>query len=172
MARAKNKTDLLENAETSFKKMNDMIENFTPEQQESNFPMPTMNRNIRDLLAHMYEWQIMLFDWYETGQRGEKPEIPAPNHNWRTTPLLNKEIHAKYESMSLKEAKKKLNDSHTRMIELIQSLTNDQLFLKNQVAWTKSTTLGAYFISATSSHYEWAMKIMRQYARLLKHQQK
>lgn len=172
MARAKNKTDLIENAETSFEKMMQLVESFTPEQQESDFPMPTMNRNIRDLLTHIHEWHLMLLNWHETGERGEKPEIPAPDHNWRTTPLLNKEIHAKYESTSLKDAKNLVNDSHIRIIKLIHSLTNDQLFLKNQVSWTKSTTLGAYFISATSSHYEWAMKIMRQYARLLKHPKK
>ncbi|MVY67466.1 ClbS/DfsB family four-helix bundle protein, partial [Escherichia coli] len=33
--------------------------------------------------------------------------------------------------------------------------------------WTGTTSLGSYFVSATSSHYEWAAKKTRAYARTL-----
>lgn len=35
-------------------------------------------------------------------------------------------------------------------------------------AWTKTTTLGAYFVSSTSSHYDWAMKKLRRHTHLLR----
>ncbi|MDR1213109.1 MAG: ClbS/DfsB family four-helix bundle protein, partial [Propionibacteriaceae bacterium] len=43
--------------------------------------------------------------------------------------------------------------------------TNDELFSRGVYPWTKSTTLGAYFVSATSSHYDWAMKKLRKHKR-------
>jgi hypothetical protein len=48
------------------------------------------------------------------------------------------------------------------MIALITAHTDAELFTKKHYNWTGTTSLGAYFISATSSHYDWAMKKLRQ----------
>ena len=41
---------------------------------------------------------------------------------------------------------------------LIEKFTNEELFEKKNFDWTGTSTLGAYCVSATSSHYDWAMK--------------
>lgn len=89
-------------------------------------------------------------------------------YTWRTTPELNQLIWKKYQKMNLVEVEERLETSHKRMLVLINAHTNDELFMRNCYSWTKTTTLGAYFISATSSHYEWAMKKIRKYQRMIK----
>jgi len=39
---------------------------------------------------------------------------------------------------------------------LIESLSDAELFTPDRFAWTRKSTLGTYFVSATSSHYVWA----------------
>ena len=34
--------------------------------------------SVKDVLAHLVEWQQMNLDWYAAGLRGETPAIPAP----------------------------------------------------------------------------------------------
>ena len=34
--------------------------------------------SIKDVLAHLIEWQQMNLKWCATGARGEKPAMPAP----------------------------------------------------------------------------------------------
>ena len=34
--------------------------------------------SVKDVLAHLVEWQAMNLDWYAAGLRGERPAIPAP----------------------------------------------------------------------------------------------
>ena len=41
---------------------------------------------VKDILAHLYAWQQMLFNWYETGLRGETPAVPAPGYKWNQLP--------------------------------------------------------------------------------------
>ncbi len=53
-----------------------------------NFPEGTLNRNIRDVLAHLHEWHLMVQGGYDR----EKPDIPAKGYTWKTTPDLNREI--------------------------------------------------------------------------------
>ena len=46
------------------------------------------------------------------------------------------------------------------MTDLIKRHNDEELFVKKRYAWTGTTTLGSYFISATSSHYDWALKLI------------
>jgi hypothetical protein len=51
-------------------------------------------------------------------------------------------------------------------MDLIQKHSDEELFTKKRYAWTGTTSLGAYMISATSSHYDWALKTMRPLKKL------
>ena len=37
----------------------------------------------------------------------------------------------------------------------------DELFSKEKYQWTGTTSLGAYFILNTSSHYDWGLKTIK-----------
>lgn len=121
-----------------------------------------MNRNVRDILAHLYHWHLLFFGWYEVGMKGDKPAIPAEGYTWKTTPELNKWINEKYSNEKLSVIRKLLFDSHTKITELIESHSNEELFEKKRYKWTGSTSLGAYLISTTSSHYDWAFKLIKR----------
>ncbi|HOP45228.1 MAG TPA: ClbS/DfsB family four-helix bundle protein, partial [Flavobacteriales bacterium] len=41
----------------------------------------------------------------------------------------------------------------------------EELFEKKRYRWTGSTSLGAYLVSATSSHYDWALKLIQKVLR-------
>jgi hypothetical protein len=42
-------------------------------------------------------------------------------------------------------------------------LVYEELFAKKAFSWTGTTTLGAYCVSATSSHYDWAIKKLKNH---------
>ena len=71
---------------------------------------------------------------------------------------MNVEFWKKHQSTPLKEAKTKLKESHKDVIALIETFSNEQLFAKGVFDWTGTSTLGAYCVSATASHYDWAIK--------------
>ena len=83
MARPATKQDLEFLAKENYQKLLSLIETLPEKQQEDSFPEGTMNRNIRDVIGHLYHW-------------------------------------------------------------------------------TATTSLGSYLVSATSSHYDWALKLIRK----------
>ena len=40
----------------------------------------------------------------------------------------------------------------------MEGFINDELFTKGVYRWTGGTSLGSYFVSAISGHYDWALK--------------
>ncbi|TRX62746.1 ClbS/DfsB family four-helix bundle protein [Fulvivirga sp. M361] len=162
MPRPTTKADLLALSQKNFTKLNEFVDNFPEEQQNAEFPEGMLNRNIRDVLAHLHQWHLMVLDWYTVGMRGDKPDIPAKGYNWRTIPDLNREIQKKYSHTPLMEVRRLLNDSYTKIQDLIQSHSDEELFERQRYKWTGTNALGAYLVSATSSHYDWAFKLIKK----------
>ncbi len=162
MARPKSKSELLALSSENFNLLLTLVHSYSQEQQEMEFPDKYMNRNIRDVLCHLYHWHLMMLEWYDVGMAGQKPEMPARGYTWKTVPELNKLIQEKYSQTPLPEALEQLRKSHATITALIERHTNDELFEKRRYTWTGTTSLGAYLISATSSHYDWAIKLIKK----------
>lgn len=62
----------------------------------------------------------------------------------------------------MNDIRQKFEQTHQQVHALMEQHTEAELFEKKRYAWTGSTSLGAYLISATSSHYDWAWKLIRK----------
>ncbi|MET2983824.1 ClbS/DfsB family four-helix bundle protein [Aureibaculum conchae] len=162
MPRPKTKAELLDLSQKNFRKLNDFVDSFSDQEQHTDFPKGTLNRNIRDVLAHLHHWHLMFLDWYKVGMSGENPDMPAKGYTWKTLPDLNRVIFEKYQDTNLETSRQLFNDSFNKIQKLIEKHTNEELFEKKRYKWTGTTSLGAYLISATSSHYDWAYKLIKK----------
>lgn len=162
MSRPKSKKELLDSSTTNYKKLLELIDSFSGDEVLFEFPDEYLNRNIRDVLAHLHHWHLMLIGWYKVGLEGKKPEVPAAGYSWKDLPELNRGIQKQYQNHTLRNAKTLLKESHEQVQDIIQKHSNQELFEKKKYPWTGSTSMGAYFISAASSHYDWATKLIKK----------
>ena len=171
MARPQTKEDLLIAAKENYEKLNTLIAKMSDEQLTTPFDFSKdekkkeahwkRDKNLRDVLIHLYEWHQLILNWVESNQKGEeKPFIPQP-YNWRTYGDMNVEFWKKHQNTSLEDATKALQKSHKEVLKLAENFTNEELFSKKVYKWVGGSTLGSYFVSATSSHYDWAIKKLK-----------
>ncbi|MDR2945280.1 MAG: ClbS/DfsB family four-helix bundle protein [Candidatus Adiutrix sp.] len=167
MPRPATKADLLKEAEAQFEKMRQMLEAMPDKEQQAVFAFGAemgqeahwgRDKNLRDVLVHLYEWHQLLLTWIAANKSGGvQPFLPAP-YNWKTYGAMNVGFWEKHQSTPYAEAKEMLLASHKKTIEVITSFSGDELFTKKHFSWTGTSTLGSYCVSATASHYDWAMK--------------
>ncbi|WP_314005939.1 ClbS/DfsB family four-helix bundle protein [Gemella morbillorum] len=171
MARPQTKEGLLIAAKENFEKLNTLISKMSDKELTTPFDFSKdekkkeahwkRDKNLRDVLIHLYEWHQLILNWVESNQKGEeKPFIPQP-YNWRTYGDMNVEFWKKHQNTSLEDATKALQKSHKEVLKLAENFTNEELFSKKVYKWVGGSTLGSYFVSATSSHYDWAMKKLK-----------
>jgi hypothetical protein len=168
MPRPKSKSDFLEQSQQNFKKLFDYIGNLSQEEQEQEFPEGSLNRNLRDLLAHLHHWHLMMLQWYKIGMNGEKPAMPAEGYTWKDLPALNIKINQQYAQCTLEETKEMVTKSYNDIQKLIVTHSEEELFEKKKYHWTGTTSLAAYLISATSSHYDTVLKLLRKWRKRMK----
>jgi hypothetical protein len=117
---------------------------------------------VKDVLAHLTAWEQMVLGWYRAGKRGEQPVTPGSGYNWQQIPALNQHIYEQYRDVPTDEILARFHASYAEMVAEIHMMTNEELFTPKVFAWTKTTTLGSYVVSATCSHYAWAFKEIRR----------
>lgn len=78
---------------------------------------------------------------------------------------MNVEFWKKHQNTSLDKAKLLLEKSHKDVMTLAEKFTDEQLFTKGVFKWVGGSTLGSYFISTTSSHYDWALKKLKAHVK-------
>ena len=175
MPRPTTKEDLISTATENYEKLNLLILNMKEEELNTPFDFSSdekkkeahwkRDKNLRDILIHLFEWHQLILDWVKANQKGEnKAFLPEP-YNWKTYGDMNVEFWKKHQATSLSKSKDLLEKSHSDVMNLIENFTNEQLFSKGFYKWTGGTTLGSYFVSSTSSHYDWAMKKLKVHQR-------
>jgi hypothetical protein len=162
MAIPKNKIELFNQSQDNFHKLTELINSYSEQERLSDFPLGTMNRNIRDVLAHLYHWHILFLDWYSVGMKGEKPEMPAKGYSWNDTKELNKVIWNKYTTHELIEIQRALVITHSKVQDIIGKHSEEELFTKKHYLWTGSSSLAVYIRSNTLSHYNWAYQLIKK----------
>lgn len=168
MARPTTKQDLLLAAKEQYEKMWKLIDGMTEEEQQSVFNFEDRDKNLRDILIHLYEWHQLLLNWVKANQNGELTSFLPKPYNWRTYPQMNIVFWENHQNTPYIKAVEMVKESHANVIQLIEAFTNDELFTKKHFSWTGTTSLGSYGVSATSSHYVWAMKKMKMHLKTYK----
>lgn len=121
--------------------------------------------SVKDILAHLYEWQQMVLGWYHAGKSGEDVKTPAPDLKWSETPILNQRIYERYRDLPLHDIQARFAASYDETLATITSIPDEALVTPKFYRWTKSSTLLSYFVSCTSSHYRWAYDEIRKWAK-------
>ena len=171
MHRPKTKEELMLASKENYEKLNLFISQLSEDELQTPFDFSRdlkkkeahwkRDKNLRDVLIHLYEWQQLLLTWVHSNQEGhERPFLPEP-YNWKTYGEMNVAFWKKHQKTSLEEATRLQEQSHRKVLELIEVFSNDELFTKGVYKWTGGTSLGSYFVSSTSSHYDWALKKLK-----------
>lgn len=122
--------------------------------------------SVKDILAHLVEWQQMNLNWYAAGQRGEKPAMPAPGYTLRELPRLNEAIYRKHHRRSLEAVVHDYQSYHEQVVALVRALPDADLVTLERFSWTgPSWTLSDYLRAATAAHYLWARTRIRRWRR-------
>lgn len=123
----------------------------------------TDGMSVKDFLAHRTEWGRMVLRWYTEAKAGGSPAVPSAKYKWNQLNELNAEIYQQFKDTSLDDIVRNYQAVHDELFELVQTLSQEELFTKTLYPFTRSSDLASYFNSATVAHYKSAAKHIRKW---------
>ena len=118
---------------------------------------------VKDLVAHLAEWQAMFLAWHAAGVKGLAPRMPAPGFKWSETPRLNRDIQAKHREASAARARAAFEDGHRRILETVDRLSQEELLVAGHFAWTGACPLTTYLGANSASHYRFGTRVLKRW---------
>ena len=181
MANPTNKQQLLATISDGYAKLNEQIAKMTVEEVAASFDFAAdpkkcgvrwqYDRCLRDLLAHLYEWQVLMREFVSNIREGH-PKDYLPDAYRKNYHEMDKMLVEKHQNTPLEEAKRLQHETHEEMSSLAESFTEEELFTKGYFKNTYTTDMAAYFVSVTSSPYGQAVKLLKTHQKNLKNQRK
>ena len=153
------KEDLLEAIRTARSQLEKKFSKLTPKQMI--WPGSMDDWSVKDILAHLVDWEQRLIGWYQAGFRGEIPETPAPGMTWRDLPKLNQQVYERHRDEPLEEVLEDFENSHIEILELVEGMSEKEIFTKGFYAWTGNSSLETWIAANTYKHYNWARRQIR-----------
>jgi uncharacterized protein (TIGR03083 family) len=159
MAKPATRIELLAETRAEREKLLTLLGSMTPAQLQAS---PGSGWSPKDIVAHLAEWERMLFGWYEAGRRGEKPAVPAEGYSWANLAQLNDRIYGQFRDRPLEAVLADWRTTSQQLIALAEKAPEDELFGKGRHAWTGRATLADYVRGCGADHYSWARREIRK----------
>ncbi|MGM0123739.1 hypothetical protein IGI37_001113 [Enterococcus sp. AZ194] len=176
MARARTKEELLKQGEQKFDELIALLDSIPKEKRNELFQFGEIkdpaahwkrDKNVKDVLIHLYEWHQLLLEWVESNQNGTEKQFLVEGYNWKTYGEMNLLFIDKHSETSFDEAYDLFKESHTKVMTLADQYSDEELFTKKVFKWVGGSSLGAYFVSAAPSHYDWAIKKIKKHKQII-----
>ena len=157
--KAKTKLELLESISTTRNLLEKKFSKLSPAQMIWAGSMEDWS--VKDILAHLVDWEQRFISWYQAGLEGKIPETPSPGMTWRDLPKLNQQGFEQHKDKSLAEVHQMFKSSYQEIYALIEGMTEEEIFTKKFYGWTGESSLLSWIVANTSSHYNWARRNIR-----------
>jgi hypothetical protein len=170
MANPTTKQELLISMAAGYAKLCEQIAKMSEEEAAASFDFSAdpkkcgvrwqYDRCLRDLLIHLYEWQVLMREFVQNIRDG-RPKDYLPDEYRRNYHEMDKMLVEKHKDTPLEEAKRLLTLTQEEMLRLTESFTEEELFTKGYYKNTYTTSMAAYFLSVTTSPYGQAVKLLK-----------
>ena len=119
--------------------------------------------SIKDILAHLMDWEQRFIGWYQAGIRGEVPEIPAPGIGWEQLDILNQQIYKKHRARSIEDVLRDFHESYNQILSIVEGISEEEMFAIGRYAWLGESSMVDVILGNTANHYQWAKQHIRKW---------
>lgn len=127
------KQELIESINSSFNKY--LLEFSDILESEKNKTILGVDKTPSQNISYQLGWVSLLLEWEINEKAGFTVTTPKDGFKWNNLGLLYQDFYQTYSQYSIDEKKELLSKKVREVIDWIQTLTDDELFLPNQRKW-------------------------------------
>ena len=163
MAIPSDKEELIIAIESNYKKLKTEID-WVPEELSDAKTLAGHSKgsvmSIKNLISYLIGWGELVLKWNSKKELNETIDFPETGFKWNELGKLAQKFYQDHENEDFCELKLKLDSTVEKILVLINSKSNDQLY---GISWYEKYTLGRMIQLNTSSPYANARLRLRKW---------
>jgi hypothetical protein len=152
---------LLASSQRGFDELMGMIEQLSAKDRVKEWKTLERDKNIRDVIYHLYAWHELMRTWLHILLEGGKPELPKRGYTWDDLDMLNHEIWLDAQKHPLMDALELFENSYQTCLEEVQTLSEEQIFTPYFKALNHPII--GLLDGCMSDHYQWALGLIKSH---------
>jgi len=112
------------------------------------------DRSVKDILAHITDWERRMVGWVEESLRGETPQRPAPGMDWDDLDGLNEQIYVANKDRPLNAVLSDFRAAHQQSLKTVEALSEEDLLDPQRFAWRNGDPMWHMVAANTWEHYK------------------
>ena len=164
MKEEKTKTSILKKVQADRRRLEQNLVGLAAEQMIQ--PGVVKEWSVKDVLAHLAEWEAMCLRWVDATRRGETPAVPAPDVTFKDLAPLNQRIFDQFKDYPLDKVLEMFHSVHRQFITLMESMPDNEMLNPGPFPWTGNSPLYNWF-AAYAAHDRWGKTKIRAWRKTL-----
>ena len=123
-------------------------------EEQLTWPGVESDWSVKDILAHITDWEQRMVRWIEESMRGEVPERPAPGMTWDDLDRLNQEIYLLNKERAPADVLAESDSSYQRALTAVEALAEKDLLDPRRFEWRQGDPLWHMVAANTWWHYK------------------
>lgn len=110
--------------------------------------------SVKDILAHITDWEERMVRWIEEALCGQEPEMPAPGLTWDDLDLLNEQTYQANRGRELADVLTGFRRSYQQSLKAVEGLADEVLTDPQRFEWWDGDPMWRLVAVNTWEHYE------------------
>lgn len=160
MPEAKCKAEIVKRLQAERRRLE---QNLAPlSREEMLLPGVVVTWSVKDILAHLADWQARMPAWVEAARRGEVVETPAPGLAWKQTHILNQRIYEAHRDKPLDEVFKYFRETFDHFMGMVELMPEEEIMARGHYAFTGKSAVYNW-LSGYAAHDVWGKTKIRNW---------
>jgi len=123
--------------------------------------------SIKDVLAHLADWEAHMPVWMEAARRGEPVVEIELGLNWKQFDEFNQRIYARHRDQSLEEVLDYFHTIHEKFMAMVEAMPEDEMLARGRYRFIGK---GAVYnwLGSYANHDRWAKTKIRAWRKKTK----
>lgn len=158
MPEPKSKAQIIQQLETERRRLERNLARLKPEDMER--PGVVVRWSVKDVLAHLADWEEHMLLWTEDARRGDRVDTPEPGITWKQLDVLNQRIYEAHCRQSLEQVLEYFRAAHARFMTFVEAMPEDEMLAKSRYPFTGKASIYGW-LRAYAAHDLWAKTKIR-----------
>jgi hypothetical protein len=122
------------------KRGNLFINEFQPiDRSDKDVSIDEVDRTPAQMIAYQLGWMNLIMSWEYDNKEGKDVTTPTPEYKWNNLGELYQNFYEAYSDRSLDELIELFNEDMNKIIQLVESYTDEELFEQGGRQWATTT---------------------------------
>jgi hypothetical protein len=119
---------------------------------------------IKDILAHLADWEAHMLVWIAAGRQGDPVKSPGFGLTWEQIDLFNQRVYEAHRDQSLGEVFAYFRTVHSQLMEMVAEMPEEEMLTPGRYAFLGKDTVHGWLVQY-ADHDKWAVDHIQEWLR-------